>query len=355
MLVKKQLLRLWLVTATFLIITAALVSCFSGQPVPNSTPPPNTPALVSEIHSPLSPVSPVLPESDRQIQLSDIKFSASAYQGCLLFVSNQTKDFDIFKLVDKDGNINQLTDAQGFDLDPTWSSAAAQIIFASNREAGHGFQIYIMDADGANQRLLGGLQPGDNTHPDWSPDGTQIVFQSKRDTNSNPQDDYIQIYRMNADGSNLIQLTFGSADNTGPDWSPDGSKIAFLSERSGQDEVYIMNPDGTGIERLTQIDVLKSELDWSPDGHSLVFAGSDGLYIVDVATRQSSKIDLPGFEQANINSSVWGATPKEIFFASDVTGNWNLYFLRQVEDRFEIAQIADNTAVNRTPSWFPCQ
>jgi TolB protein len=56
---------------------------------------------------------------------------------------------------------------------------------------------------------------------------------------------------MNADGSGVTRLTSDPHDDSGPTWSPDGSKIAFDSERNGKSEIYVMNPDGTGVIRLT--------------------------------------------------------------------------------------------------------
>lgn len=85
---------------------------------------------------------------------------------------------------------------------------------------------------------------GINRYPSWSPDGRKIAFVSERDGNS-------EIYMMNADGSDVTRLTDHSADDWGASWSPDGRKIAFVSDRDGNDEIYMMNADGTNVTRLT--------------------------------------------------------------------------------------------------------
>ena len=103
----------------------------------------------------------------------------------------------------------------------------------------------------------------DSLDPRWSPDKTRIVFLS----NMNRVDGGSDIFVMNADGSDLTQLTnhpTRTADR-GPVWSPDGSKIAFYSfERDGdvQNEIYVMNADGSNQQRLTTSTLNEGPLDW---------------------------------------------------------------------------------------------
>ena len=80
--------------------------------------------------------------------------------------------------------------------------------------------------------------------PAWSPDGTRIAFSSERDGNSD-------IYVMNPDGSNKVRLTEHAAIDTDPAWSPAGTRIAFTSNRESFPAIWVMNADGTGATRLT--------------------------------------------------------------------------------------------------------
>ena len=75
---------------------------------------------------------------------------------------------------------------------------------------------------------------GNDTGPNWSPDGTRITFISDRDWNH-------EIYTMNADGTDQTHLTRHTASEYHPDWSPDGTKIAFASYRDGNSEIYVMD------------------------------------------------------------------------------------------------------------------
>ncbi|MCZ6725008.1 MAG: DPP IV N-terminal domain-containing protein [Thaumarchaeota archaeon] len=101
--------------------------------------------------------------------------------------------------------------------------------------------------------------------PRFSPDGSKIAFVSDRDGD-------FEIFIMNSDGSDQRQLTFNSVFDLSPQFSPDGSKIAFVSNRDGDIEIFIMNSDGSGQEQLTfTAGVLNTRQRFSPDGSKIVF------------------------------------------------------------------------------------
>jgi TolB protein len=100
--------------------------------------------------------------------------------------------------------------------------------------------------------------------PAWSPDGTRIAFYSERDGNA-------EIYVMNADGSGVTRLTNTSADEGYPAWSPDGRTISFDSDRTGNFDVFAMNPDGSNVRPLTKHPARDVSATWSPDGSKIVF------------------------------------------------------------------------------------
>ena len=135
------------------------------------------------------------------------------------------------------------------DIDPSWSPDGSMISFASSRAGAR--QLFVMNADGTDIRQVTNLNNmgGRNT---WSPDSTKLAFYR------GPQGDR-NIYVINVDGTGLVKLTNGG-DNLGPSWSPDGNWIAFTSFRDGNNELYIIHPDGTGLTRLTNNPVS----DWQP-------------------------------------------------------------------------------------------
>jgi TolB protein len=106
-----------------------------------------------------------------------------------------------------------------------------------------------------------------DSYPVESPDGTKIAFQSNRTGNW-------EIYMMSADGKNLKQLTQNSASDNTPCWSPDGKRILFVSERDGKEydsEIYIMNEDGSQQKRLTNQLGDDSHPKFTPDGMHIIF------------------------------------------------------------------------------------
>ena len=135
------------------------------------------------------------------------------------------------------------------DIDPSWSPDGSMISFASSRSGAR--QLFVMNADGTNIRQVTDLNNmgGRNT---WSPDGTKLAFYRGEQGDRN-------IYVINVDGTGLVKLTDGG-DNLGPSWSPDGNWIVFTSFRDGNNELYIIHPDGTGLIRLTNSPIS----DWQP-------------------------------------------------------------------------------------------
>ena len=123
-------------------------------------------------------------------------------------------------------------------------------------------EIYTIDSDGKNPvNLTNSL--GDDYWPRWSPDGKQIVFVSERDGNA-------EIYLMNRDGSGITRLTDNPKYDTEPTWSPDGKQIAFISDRDGGYNLYIMDLNTKSVEALTDVNFVAFP-DWSPDGDSILY------------------------------------------------------------------------------------
>ena len=100
-----------------------------------------------------------------------------------------------------------------------------------------------MNADGSGQTRLTN-NPAFDFLPQFSPDGSKIAFCSDRDGN-------YEIYVLNADGTGQTRLTNNAAEDSQPSFSPDGSKIAFYSNRDGNGEIYVMDADGSNPVRLT--------------------------------------------------------------------------------------------------------
>ncbi|OGG52160.1 MAG: hypothetical protein A3F84_17995 [Candidatus Handelsmanbacteria bacterium RIFCSPLOWO2_12_FULL_64_10] len=109
---------------------------------------------------------------------------------------------------------------------------------------------------------------------------SKIAFCSTRDGNP-------EVYVMNPDGTNLINLTKHPADDRPSSWSPDGTKIAFSSNRDGAWSIYVMNADGTNPTRLTHDPAYNVGATWSPDGRRLAFGSHSGVLLPLKNTRCS--------------------------------------------------------------------
>jgi Tol biopolymer transport system component len=159
---------------------------------------------------------------------------------------------------------------------PTATSAPAvtkgRIAFTSDRDGND--EIYVMNADGSDQTRLTSYWAFDDQAA-WSPDGANIAFTysdsdsldslDSLDLLDSLLDIQFDIYVMNADDSDLTNLTNSAAYDYSPAWSPDGAKIAFTSYRDGNPEIYVMNADGSGQTRLTNNSADDWLAAWSPE------------------------------------------------------------------------------------------
>ena len=166
----------------------------------------------------------------------------------------------------------------------------SRVVFTSRRDANN--EIYVMDADGGNQENLTN-NPAYDADPDWSPDGTKITFVSSRDGGVS------QIHVMDADGKNLIRLTDGRRGKGDPSWSPDGQAIAFVSwraggNRAGGNEIYVIDADGQGLKRVTHDLVGQQNPSFSPDGGRIAYyASHEGfrhIYVVGADGRNLKRL-----------------------------------------------------------------
>ncbi len=197
-------------------------------------------------------------------------------------------ELDIFTTNIDGTNRTQLTDASvvgGQSFDPEFSPNGSQIVFHSTRPSDGAIQIWVMDADGSNPVQL--TSTGSNGYASWSPDGNRIVFASNRDGN-------FEIYVMDSDGGNQARLTNAAGSDFDPAFSPDGMRIVHDTNRNGAYDIYVMDDDGANPVQLTTDSGDDFYPAWSPDGQFIAFSSNrDGSVTVWVMGADgSSQTDL---------------------------------------------------------------
>jgi dipeptidyl aminopeptidase/acylaminoacyl peptidase len=167
--------------------------------------------------------------------------------------------------------IQQLTDDRGSDVRPVWSRDAMRVAFQSNR--GALYQIYIMDADGSNERRLS-IEGVDDRHPSWNSAGTAIAVDSGGDSAR-------EIWTIDVATGERTQVTRLGAIATFPSWSPDGTRLSFYAYRSGVLDLWSAGVDGSNPRQLTsglaseqkqQCTFACHAAPFSPDGARLAYS-----------------------------------------------------------------------------------
>jgi TolB protein len=183
---------------------------------------------------------------------------------------------------------------------------------------------------------------GQNFLPTYSPDGTKIAFMSDRDGNS-------EIYVMNADGSNVRRITNNQAGDVTPTWSPSGTEIAFTSDRSGTPQIYIVSADGGTPRRITN-ESYADRPTWSPAPYNeIAFAArtSSGfdIKIFDIRSQQTKQLT---FGEGTNESPAFSPNGRHIAFTSTRAGRVQLFTMAR--DGGNVRQITRD-GNNWTPAW----
>ena len=176
----------------------------------------------------------------------------------------------------------------------------------------------------------------------------RIVFASNRDGDWD-------IYSMDVNGDNLVQLTDHPASDKYPACSPDGRRIAFTSERGVTHDVYVMDSDGNNVIRLTHDNFFESRPSWPPDGTKIVFDSRrlfEGAHIY-VITAEGENLDRLAEEGNHGTSPVYVLVGRKIAYVSRRDGDYNIYLMdTNGRNAVKLTRTPPGIA-NTSPAWLP--
>jgi Tol biopolymer transport system component/predicted component of type VI protein secretion system len=239
---------------------AAAAALGTEQPVPTITTVTSTASMQTEASPSTEP--------------TEAPAASAAVGGAMgiAFASDRTGYPQVYYLDLVSGEVAQLTDISNGACQPAWSPDGAQLAYTSpcgsNREAYVGSSIFIMDVDeagnpGTTQALM--ISLGGDYDPDWSPDGAKIAFTTQR--TGRPQ-----VFTVGLDGQAPFNVNDDLAHNWSPSWSPDELQLAFLTGRGGAEEIWLVPADGGEEQRFSRSEgEAVAKPDWSPDGNTILF------------------------------------------------------------------------------------
>jgi Tol biopolymer transport system component len=269
---------------------------------------------------------------------------------------DNTYYLDQIFLVDIESNITEQITEIDQNIGPSWSPDGEKIAFLSARDGS--WALYTMGIDGSTiEKHTDGL--GYIDQPFWSPVGNQIILS---DRISMMADSEIIGIEMGSFG--FVNLTNHESNDNQPAWSPDGEKIAFVSDRDPAYKIYIMNPDGTNQKRLTESGGWEMLPRWSPDGSRIAFQlNIDGNWDIYIINTDGSGLTQITEHLAPDVSPVWSPDGDVIAFVSlrddedwedcrdtrECNSEIYLFYLGSGE----LVRLTENSTFDVSPAWQP--
>ena len=332
----------------FVALALAATGCAAPTPTatpvpPTATPPPPTATVPpTATATPVPPTSTAVPPTATRVPPSATPkpTPVGGGEGRIVFVTVKGNDSNISTMNIDGSNVVALTSLKGINIYPAWSPDGKRITFSSNPSA-EDFQwrVQAIDPDGSNLKPITDFS---TAVADWSPDGKRLVTNTDRDRPPDMPDLVI----VNTDGTNPVLLINSPAtiDAAGK-WSPDGTRVAFFSNRGGKTDIYLVNADGSNIVQLTKDAVGANSPAWSPDGKRIAFAslrnGNSEIYVMNADGSAATRLTN---DPATDTLPVWSPDGTRILFASRRGGSYDLYMMNA--DGSNVVRVTKDPTVN---------
>ena len=193
-----------------------------------------------------------------------------------------------------------------------------RIAFQSNRASSPAgsFDIWMMDTDGSNTVQIT-THPANDECPVWSPDGTRIAFSTTRNSDSTDEPRW-DIYVVEIGQTMAPEQVATGVNAAAWDWSPDGRQLLFFSDAGGSKDIYVMDADGSNTQPLTFDPAWDADAEWSPDGSKIAFASdrTGGWEIFVMDSDGSNVIQLTQAEW-NDTAPTWSPDGSQIAYLND--------------------------------------
>ncbi|MFN8643589.1 MAG: hypothetical protein U0802_18720 [Candidatus Binatia bacterium] len=258
--------------------------------------------------------------------------------GQILFKSSRGGGSHIFVMDAYAANVVQLTQGDGFDVSAVWNADKSRIAFTRDQH------LYVMNADGSGVTPL--RQTNMQYAPKFSPDGTAIVFAESDSSNTN-------LLRFDLGSGQVTPLTAGAWNDADPAFTPDGASIFFTSNRDSlYGEIYRMNADGSNVVRITSNEDYEQLGAVSPDGSELAYAARDAhgnadLELVIAALDGSNARQIT--HDLGVEHPLWSPDGAYLLVRPFVAGRTKIYRLRR--DGSGVTDLSNNDAYELAGDW----
>jgi hypothetical protein len=235
---------------------------------------------------------------------------------------------------------------------PTRILSGYDIACMSRTDDSAPWQIYVLNLQTGERVDLSQTDSNERT-PRWSPDGQRLVFASERDGNREIYVADIAAASLGGNATNLRNLSQHKAPDWQPAWSPDGLRIAFSSYRDENWELYLVNADGSNLIRLTDHPENDFSPTWSPDGSQLLFASrrfaDADLFVLDVGTAEITQLTTSEWNEFD---PAWSPDGRWIAYVTQHGDQGDVYVMR-ADGADSINLTHSQYANDFQPTWTP--